>query len=64
MAPLAPLGYACLVSNDLCMYVLGYLEACSELLVRWGRDFLCNFMITALLFYEVNDPLLQVCYKP
>ena len=24
----------------------------------------CNFMIPALLFYEVNDPLLQVCYKP
>ena len=24
----------------------------------------CNFMITALLFYEVNAPLLQVCYKP
>ena len=24
----------------------------------------CNFMIPAPLFYEVNDPLLQVCYKP
>ena len=24
----------------------------------------CNFMIPTLLFYEVNDPLLQVCYKP
>ena len=24
----------------------------------------CNFMIPALLLYEVNDPLLQVCYKP
>ena len=24
----------------------------------------CNFMIPASLFYEVNDPLLQVCYKP
>ena len=25
---------------------------------------LCSFMIPAPLFYEVNDPLLQVCYKP
>ena len=25
---------------------------------------LCSFMIPASLFYEVNDPLLQVCYKP
>ena len=24
----------------------------------------CSFMIPALMFYEVNDPLLQVCYKP
>ena len=24
----------------------------------------CNFMIPAPLFYEVNAPLLQVCYKP
>ena len=24
----------------------------------------CNFMIPAPLFYEVNDPLLQVCCKP
>ena len=24
----------------------------------------CNFMIPAPLFYEVNDPLPQVCYKP
>ena len=24
----------------------------------------CNFMIPAPLFYEVNDPLIQVCYKP
>ena len=25
---------------------------------------LCSFMIPASLFYEVNAPLLQVCYKP
>ena len=24
----------------------------------------CNFMTRALLFYEVNDPLLKVCNKP
>ena len=30
----------------------------------YGRLHLCSFMIPASLFYEVNDPLLQVCYKP
>ena len=24
----------------------------------------CSFIIATSLFYEVNDPLLQVCYKP
>ena len=31
---------------------------------HWSNLHLCSFMIPASLFYKVNDPLLQVCYKP
>ena len=36
----------------------------SPKLISCEKVHLCSFLIPAPLFYEVNDPLLQVCYKP
>ena len=39
---------------------------CWDDLDKWliHQVHLCSFMIPASLFYEVNAPLFQVCYKP
>ena len=45
--------------SSLVVLEISTLVQCGFSLIHW-----CQYIIATSLFYEVNDPLLQVCYKP